>query len=1080
MKYDSPRPRQPQLDNLRPAPQTPQTPTRPAQHGELNADGSISVIRNDQDANNSGLLDLSPALTRILKPGAPPRYVAATPPSNPAHTRTRTQAHTQAPRSSLSHHANLAEPLFEQSTDDHANANSSLLHGLSRGPASASRSQRAQRRKAQPEEVPSSQPFDDLIANGPDASSEDDDPESYPQLNGASLPTNSNARRTRPKYASSSTSADNDHTNDAPHQSLSSSSADSLLTRLRRWRQDAMQQHLYETAIFWGSQILSLESSSAAFNDAYHLAQCYFFTHQYARAEHLLTTPLRTGASRSSLTNRNPAQSRAHGDSVTNGASGRPATEILLASDLAHEDGDALAEVLSRTRASAVLPDSIMTRSTTRDSVYSATSSTTGKRKQREFTVTANGTESSGSEERDDDDEYLRAGAGAGRDHDIKVGESDSQMVAEDGSIVIRKAQRRHRLKPGSNRDAESPRRRHGTDGAEEAEDYTEDDVGGELAQIKQTTLLVPDGPTLVNHSLACRYLAAQCQVRLGKYHEALELLGDTEHWGTSAANKTPSMDGGIKLGSSVAYLRGQIHLRLEDLPRAKHAFMAALALDVKNYEAFSALIDGEMLGIKEQWAFVQGLEYVAQAGDEDGAVDDHEFVRLIYTTRLSKQGLDYSASTAAARRRLEADYGLSNDPEVLLGLAEELFARLRFADAFVVTSRILELSADHPATLPIHVACTYHLKNLRPALFMLAHRLTELQPDSAVSWYAVGTWYATTRRWAEARRYFSKASLLDPRFAPSWIAFGHTFAMEGESDQAIIAYSTAARLFPQSHLPKLFVGMEHLHQDNLSLARLSLEGSAAIWSQDPLTANERGIVAFSSNDLEAAATFFQHSIQLASQTQHPASNWKASYLNLGLTFLRLGRDKRAREVFAQVVELDPHNHQAYLSLAMLCHKHDELDDAIHFYHQALSVNPRDAFATELLDFALEEKVMAGIDRFATRYDPQRRLAGLNKAAEQQEAAVAASAAAAAAGGPGGPGGPGAGGEAKGKQRDTTDLTSDSISLSLPADRWDQDQTNAKSTVEMSLDNSSISLQSASTRQSHTLDNSTMMDESNV
>lgn len=42
----------------------------------------------------------------------------------------------------------------------------------------------------------------------------------------------------------------------------------------------------------------------------------------------------------------------------------------------------------------------------------------------------------------------------------------------------------------------------------------------------------------------------------------------------------------------------------------------------------------------------------------------------------------------------------------------------------------------------------------------------------------------------------YSKTSLMDPRFGPAWIAFAHTFAMEGEHDHAVTAYSTCARMF--------------------------------------------------------------------------------------------------------------------------------------------------------------------------------------------------------------------------------------------------------------------------------------------
>ena len=32
---------------------------------------------------------------------------------------------------------------------------------------------------------------------------------------------------------------------------------------------DAMKQHMYGTAIFWGQQVVALETSEAAYNDAY-------------------------------------------------------------------------------------------------------------------------------------------------------------------------------------------------------------------------------------------------------------------------------------------------------------------------------------------------------------------------------------------------------------------------------------------------------------------------------------------------------------------------------------------------------------------------------------------------------------------------------------------------------------------------------------------------------------------------------------------------------------------------------------------------------------------------------------------
>lgn len=105
-----------------------------------------------------------------------------------------------------------------------------------------------------------------------------------------------------------------------------------------------------------------------------------------------------------------------------------------------------------------------------------------------------------------------------------------------------------------------------------------------------------------------------------------------------------------------------------------------------------------------------------------------------------------------------------------------------------------------------------YHLSHLHSKLFILAHEMVDREPENPISWYAVGVWYLSGGKWAQARQYFryeahkslsrgnsfhpSKTSLMDPRFGPAWIAFAHTFALEGEHDHAVTAYSTCARMF--------------------------------------------------------------------------------------------------------------------------------------------------------------------------------------------------------------------------------------------------------------------------------------------
>ena len=126
----------------------------------------------------------------------------------------------------------------------------------------------------------------------------------------------------------------------------------------------------------------------------------------------------------------------------------------------------------------------------------------------------------------------------------------------------------------------------------------------------------------------------------------------------------------------------------------------------------------------------------------------------------------------AVARQRLSDEYGLKDNPDVLFGFADTLYAQYRWADCFAVTTRsvlsrnqpphieflaprrILELVDIHNPTMPLHVACMYHLQHLHSRLFMLAHQLVEKEPESAICWYAVGVWYFAAERWTDARNY--------------------------------------------------------------------------------------------------------------------------------------------------------------------------------------------------------------------------------------------------------------------------------------------------------------------------------------
>ncbi|KAJ7274524.1 hypothetical protein B0H12DRAFT_1089105 [Mycena haematopus] len=574
-----------------------------------------------------------------------------------------------------------------------------------------------------------------------------------------------------------------------------------MVDRMRLWRHDALMQHLYETAAFWGDKIVSWTNDP---NDAFWLAQTYFMTHQYSRAERLLTRPFPTSPPNRPSTPPPP---------LTNG--------------------------------------------------------------------------------------HLLSAKGKGRD-------TPHPMVM--------------------------PRLPMGPGGIIEVPEDMQKGVS-----------------RLVDMSVACRYLAAQCQVRQGNWADATEMLGEANPFRNSGRSgpAIPNLDGGIKIEASMCNLRGILMLKLNRGDQAKQCFMEALALDVKCFDAFEQLISGEMMTPDEEWEFVQSLAYSQQTPQ------DASFVQLIYTARLRKY--KHAAEHELTRQRLVEEYGLGDNPDVLFSFADALYTGFRWADCFAITTRILGLVSIHKATMPLHIACLYHLSHLHSKLFILAHEMVDREPENPISWYAVGVWYLSNGKWAEARQYFSKTSLMDPRFGPAWVAFAHTFALEGEHDHAVTAYSTCARMFTGSHLPLMFVGMENIMLSNHTLADEALNAANSMCDGDPLLVNERGVMAFNHGQYAQAVGLFRHALDLAQVTQSSQKTWATTYLNLGTCYRKLKQYDESQAAYQKVLDLDPRHPVALGFMGMVYHLTDQLDKAILKYHAALSVDQLNPHIIELLQLALDQ-----------------------------------------------------------------------------------------------------------------------------
>ena len=412
-----------------------------------------------------------------------------------------------------------------------------------------------------------------------------------------------------------------------------------------------------------------------------------------------------------------------------------------------------------------------------------------------------------------------------------------------------------------------------------------------------------------------------------------------------------------------MCYLRGLCYAKENAFDRAKEAYKDALRIDVQCYEAFTQLVRNSLMSPDEEDAFMQSLDFntvrAPKGGDDpELKTEPGDYVHMLYQTQLSKYRNPRAFNTAI--ESLSTHYGLEDNADLLLARADLLHTQCRFKDALAITAAVLQEDKSNSPAYPVHLACLYELKQTNE-LFLVAHDLADNHPDHACTWLAVGTYYLATSKIADARRYFSKSSMMDATFGPAWIGFAHTFAAEGEHDQAITAYSTAARLFTGTHLPQVFLGMQNHAMNNMTAAEEYLKSAYSLCRTDPLLLNEMGIVLYHQDRLKDAAKFFREALRIADETDADPHAWLGARTNLGHAYRRLRLFDEALDEFDIVLRDGGKNAAVFCSKALILLDKGLPDEAARVLHEALAVNPQDPIATELLNKALEESSMGDV-----------------------------------------------------------------------------------------------------------------------
>jgi tetratricopeptide (TPR) repeat protein len=274
----------------------------------------------------------------------------------------------------------------------------------------------------------------------------------------------------------------------------------------------------------------------------------------------------------------------------------------------------------------------------------------------------------------------------------------------------------------------------------------------------------------------------------------------------------------------------------------------------------------------------------LARAGSEGASTTD-----LTARSSAGQLSLAPSSSLLHRYRQLSVDYSLGSNLDLLSSVIAHRYAQGEYESCLDLCEQVQAQDPFLLSIMPTFLACLVHMGN-KSRLFFVAHRLVAAYPRRAVSWHAVGCYYLLLGALEVARRFFHKATRLDALCPYAWVGFGHTFSYQDESEQALLSYRTAHRLFEGAHVPLLCMGQEYLRTNHLVLARHFLTRAADANPDDPLPRHELGVLAYKSADLPLAVEHFVAA--LARVKQQALHHWEPTMFNLGHAYRKMGSAK--------------------------------------------------------------------------------------------------------------------------------------------------------------------------------------------
>ena len=458
---------------------------------------------------------------------------------------------------------------------------------------------------------------------------------------------------------------------------------------------------------------------------------------------------------------------------------------------------------------------------------------------------------------------------------------------------------------------------------------------------------------------LSFALLATQCWSKSARHEEVIRVTdiifgSETSNFAQLKMSLVSRWkESSLTLLSLLSLERGKAYEAQDNRKKAFFWMKQALHLDVRCFEALEHIVGAQLTPNEETELFSSLVSNGCFSSPYTS------WLHPVYVSNLGK--FDCSTSIESKFEQVDKISAVQNgptlekDPDILISKAEACFYHRDSRGAYDLTKMIFELDpSDYVRASLVHIAAMVELGK-SSELFYFAHRQVKEYPKSALSWYAVGAYYYSAKKFDASRRYFNKATALDPNMMSAWIGSAHAHAMHDESDRAMAIYRTAAGLFPGSHIPVLGTAMEYLRTNNPAFAQQFCEQALNLCPVDPAVYNELGIVFYRLKKFEESTKYFKEALRRCSGLSERVLSLalESVTFNLGHAQRRAGLITEAIETYKLALSRCPKSASGHASLGLAYHLHDDPQKAIDCYHISLGIHPGDTLVGELMELAL-------------------------------------------------------------------------------------------------------------------------------